>query len=166
MQISTQTNQNIRNLQQTIFNTNDELQKNNENLIQLWIMAKETLEKAKENERRLNQLEETKDQIKLDMKTELMNNLKECIKQSIKTSDLIGKMETLQKENEDLQNILMRSTLFFCGVPELKKNDSWEEVSQNLVSLLAAKLNLAHKELNMQISHAHWTLKSEDNSNC
>ena len=121
MQISTQTNQNIRNLQQTIFNTNDELQKNNENLIQLWIMAKETLEKAKENERRLNQLEETKDQIKLDMKTELMNNLKECIKKSIKTSDLIGKIETLQQENEDLQNILMRSTLFFCRLPESEK---------------------------------------------
>ena len=65
MQISTQTNQNIKNLQQTISNTNDELRKTNENLIQLWITAKEALEKAKENEGRLNQLEETKEQMKL-----------------------------------------------------------------------------------------------------
>ena len=63
MQISTQTNQNITNLQQKISNANDELWKNNENLTQLWITAKEALEKAKKNERRLNQLEETKDQM-------------------------------------------------------------------------------------------------------
>ena len=48
-----------------ISNTNDELRKTNENLIQLWITAKEALEKAKENEGRLNQLEETKEQMKL-----------------------------------------------------------------------------------------------------
>ena len=76
MQISTQTNQNIKNLQQT---TNDELRKTNENLIQLWITAKETLEKAKKNEGRLNQLEETKEQMNLNMKAELMNDLKESI---------------------------------------------------------------------------------------
>ena len=76
MQISTQTNQNIKNLQQT---TNDELRKTNENLIQLWITAKEALEKAKRNEGRLNQLEETKEQMNLNMKAELMNDLKESI---------------------------------------------------------------------------------------
>lgn len=79
MQISTQTNQNIKNLQQTISNTNDELRKTNENLIQLWITAKEALEKAKKNEGRLNQLEETKEQMNLNMKAELMNDLKESI---------------------------------------------------------------------------------------
>ena len=41
MQISTQANQNIGNLQQTISNTNDKLRKTNENLTQLWIMSKE-----------------------------------------------------------------------------------------------------------------------------
>ena len=96
-----------------------------------------------------------------------MNNLKKSIEKEIKTSDLTGKIETLQQENEDLQNRLMRSTLIFCGVPESeKKNDSWEEVFQNLVGLLVAKLNLDHYELNMQISHAYRTLKSENNSNC
>ena len=79
LQISTQTNQNIKNLQQTISNTNDELRKTNENLIQLWITAKEALEKAKKNEGRLNQLEETKEQMNLNMKAELMNDLKESI---------------------------------------------------------------------------------------
>ena len=79
MQISTQTNQNIKNIQQTISNTNDELRKTNENLIQLWITAKEALEKAKKNEGRLNQLEETKEQMNLNMKAELMNDLKESI---------------------------------------------------------------------------------------
>ena len=79
MQISTQTNQNIKNLQQTISNTNDELRKTNENLIQLWITAKEALEKAKKNEGRLNQLEETKEPMNLNMKAELMNDLKESI---------------------------------------------------------------------------------------
>ena len=80
MQISTKINQNITNLQQTISNTNDELRKTNENLTQLWI----TLDKAKENERKFNQLEETKDQMILDMKMQLVNNLKESIEQSIK----------------------------------------------------------------------------------
>lgn len=79
LQISTQTNQNIKNLQQTISKTNDELRKTNENLIQLWITAKEALEKAKKNEGRLNQLEETKEQMNLNMKAELMNDLKESI---------------------------------------------------------------------------------------
>ena len=66
--ISTQTNQNIKNFQQTISNTNDELRKTNKNLTHLWITA---LEKVKENEKRLNQFEETKEQMKLNMKTEL-----------------------------------------------------------------------------------------------
>ena len=66
--ISTQTNQNIKNFQQTISNTNDEPRKTNKNLTHLWITA---LEKAKENERGLNQFEETKEQMKLNMKTEL-----------------------------------------------------------------------------------------------
>ena len=66
--ISTQTNQNIKNFQQTISNTNDELRKTNKKLTHLWITA---LEKAKENERKLNQFEETKEQMKLNMKTEL-----------------------------------------------------------------------------------------------
>ena len=63
MQISMQTNHNITNLQEKISYINDELRKNNENLTQFWITAKETLEKAKENERRLKQLEETKGQM-------------------------------------------------------------------------------------------------------
>ena len=63
MQISMQTNHNITNLQEKISYINDELRKHNENLTQFWITAKETLEKAKENERRLKQLEETKDQM-------------------------------------------------------------------------------------------------------
>ena len=54
LQIYTQANENIKNLQHTISNTNDELWKTNENLTKLWITAKEALEKAKENERRLN----------------------------------------------------------------------------------------------------------------
>ena len=63
MHISMQTNHNITNLQEKMPYINDELRKNNENLTQLWITAKETLEKAKGNERRLEQLEETKDQM-------------------------------------------------------------------------------------------------------
>ena len=102
------------------------------------------------------------------MKTDLMKDLKESIEQSIKTLDLIGKLETLQQENEDLRNRSMRSILIFRGLPESekKRNDSWEEVSQNLVSLLAAKVNLDRYELNIQISRAHRTQKSENNSNC
>ena len=63
------------------------------------------------------------------METDLMNDLKETIEQSIETLDLIGKIETLQQENEDLRNRSMRSTLIFSGVPESEKNDSWEDVS-------------------------------------
>ena len=63
MHISMQTNHNITNLQEKMPYINDELRKNNENLTQLWITAKETLEKAKGNERRLEQPEETKDQM-------------------------------------------------------------------------------------------------------
>ena len=63
MHISMQTNHNITNLQEKMPYINDELRKNNENLTQLWITAKETLEKAKGNEKRLEQLEETKDQM-------------------------------------------------------------------------------------------------------
>ena len=100
------------------------------------------------------------------MKTDLMDDLKESIEQSIKTLDLIGKVETLQQENEDLRNRSMKSTLIFRGLPESEKNDSWEEVSQNLVCLLAAKLNLDCYELNMEISHAYRPPKSENNSNC
>ena len=33
---------------------------------------------------------------------ELMNELNESIEESIKTSDIIGKIETLQQENEGL----------------------------------------------------------------
>ena len=46
MQISTQTNQNIKNLQQTISNTNDDLQKTNENLTQLSITVKEKIRES------------------------------------------------------------------------------------------------------------------------
>lgn len=68
MQISTQENQNIeKNLQQTISNTNEEPQKTNGNLTQL-LTAKERLEKAKENERRVNHLKENNEQMKLDIK--------------------------------------------------------------------------------------------------
>ena len=35
-------------------------------------------------------------------KMELMNELNESIEESIKTSDIIGKIETLQQENEGL----------------------------------------------------------------
>ena len=63
------------------------------------------------------------------METDLMNDLKKTIEQSIETLDLIEKIETLQQENEDLRNRLMRSTLIFRGVPESEKNDSWEDVS-------------------------------------
>ena len=63
------------------------------------------------------------------METDLMNDLKETIEQSIETLDLIGKIETLQQENEDLRNRSMRSTLIFSGVPESQKNDSWQDVS-------------------------------------
>ena len=91
-----------------------------------------------------------------------MNDLKESIEQSIQTSRLIGQIETLQQENEDPQNRSMRSTLIFCGVLESEKNDSWEEASQNLIGLLAAKFNLDCYELNIQISHAHRSPKSED----
>ena len=38
------------------------------------------------------------------MKTELMDDLKEYIEKSIETSDLIGKIETLQQENKDLRS--------------------------------------------------------------
>ena len=86
MKISTQTNQNVENIQQTISNNNDELRKTNENLSQLWIAAKEALQKARGNERRLNQLEKTKEQLKLDLKTELMNDLKESISLDIRPS--------------------------------------------------------------------------------
>ena len=46
MQISTQTNQNIKNLQQTISNTNDDLQKMNENLTQFSITAEEKIRES------------------------------------------------------------------------------------------------------------------------
>lgn len=72
----------------------------------------------------------------------------------------------MQQENEDLRNTSMRSTLHFHGLPESEKNDSWEEASQNLVGLLEARLNLDCYKLNMQISNAHRTPKSEDNNNC
>ena len=158
MQISTQENQNIeKNLQQTISNTNEEPQKTNGNLTQL-LTAKERLEKAKENERRVNHLKENNEQMKLDMKTELIKDLKKFVEESIKTSDLIGIIETMEPENKDLRNVSMISTLIFRGVPKSeKKKDSWEAASQNRVSLLAAKLNLDCYELNMQISSAHRT---------
>lgn len=158
MQISTQENQNIeKNLQQTISNTNEEPQKTNGNLTQL-LTAKERLEKAKENERRVNHLKENNEQMKLDMKMELINDLKKFVEESIKTSDLIGIIETMEPENKDLRNVSMISTLIFRGVPKSeKKKDSWEAASQNRVSLLAAKLNLDCYELNMQISSAHRT---------
>ena len=88
------------------------------------------------------------------MKAELMNDLEESIEESIKTSNSIGKIETLEQENEDLRNRSMISTF------GIWTNDSWEEVSQNLVVLLAAKLNLDPYELNMQISRVHRTPKS------
>ena len=158
MQISTQENQNIeKNLQQTITNTNEEPQKTNGNLTQL-LTAKERLEKAKENERRVNHLKENNEQMKLDMKMELINDLKKFVEESIKTSDLIGIIETMEPENKDLRNVSMISTLIFRGVPKSeKKKDSWEAASHNRVSLLAAKLNLDCYELNMQISSAHRT---------
>ena len=60
----------------------------------------------------------------------------------------------------------MRSTLIFRGVPETEYNDTWEEVTQNLISVLAKKLRLDPAELDLQISRAHRTPKSpEDNSN-
>ena len=49
-----------------------------------------------------------------------MNDLKESIEQSIKT-DLIGNVETLEQENEDLWNWSMRSTLIFHGVMESER---------------------------------------------
>ena len=55
------------------------------------------------------------------MKTDLMKDLNESIEQSIKTLDLIGKLETLQQENEDLRNRSMRSILIFRGLPESEK---------------------------------------------
>ena len=55
------------------------------------------------------------------MKTDLMKDLKESIEQSIKTLDLIGKLETLQQENEALRNRSMRSILIFRGLPESEK---------------------------------------------
>lgn len=96
--------------------------------------------------------------MKLDMKTELINDLKKSVEESIKTSDLIGIIETMEPENKDLRNVSMISTLIFRGVPKSeKKKDSWEAASQNRVSLLAAKLNMDCYELNMQISSAHRT---------
>ena len=44
------------------------------------------------------------------MKAELMNDLEESIEESIKTSNSIGKIETLEQENEDLRNRSMIST--------------------------------------------------------
>lgn len=95
--------------------------------------------------------------MKLDMKTELINDLKKFVEESIKTSDLIGIIETMEPENKDLRNVSMISTLIFRGVPKSEKKDSWEDASQNRVSLLPAKLNLDCYELNMQISSAHRT---------
>ena len=157
MQISTQTNQNIEKLQQTTSNTNVDLWKTYENLTQLWITSKEVLEKAEEN---VNQ------KIKDIWQWNFNNSFKVSAEESIKNIRLNRKNRDIATRNEDLQNRSMRSTLNFLGLPESEKNDSWEEVSQNLVGLLEARLNLDCYELNMKISNAHRTPKSEDNNNC
>ena len=43
-----------------------------------------------------NEVEETREQLKLDMKMELMNDLKKSIEESNETSDLIGHIKTLK----------------------------------------------------------------------
>ena len=59
--------------------------------------------------------------MKLDMKMELINDLKKFVEESIKTSDLIGIIETMEPENKDLRNVSMISTLIFRGVPKSEK---------------------------------------------
>ena len=59
----------------------------------------------------------------------------------------------------------MRSTLIFCGIPESEQSDAWEDVSKNLVNLLAHKLDLDHYELDLQLT-AHFTPKSDFDKGC
>ena len=59
MSISTQTNENIENLKETIVNTNDQLKKTNENLNQLWATENKALQLAEENQQKMCQLKKT-----------------------------------------------------------------------------------------------------------
>ena len=60
----------------------------------------------------------------------------------------------------------MRSTLIFHGITESEQSDAWEDVSKNLVNLLAHKLDLDHYQLDLQLSRAHPIPKSDFYKDC
>ena len=98
-----------------------------------------------------------------------MNYFKVSAEKSIKTSDLLGKTDIATRKwgfTKQINEIYFKFPwITRIWKKKKKKKDSWEEVSQTLVGLLAARLNLDCFELNKQISIAHRTLKSEDNNN-
>ena len=60
----------------------------------------------------------------------------------------------------------MRSTLIFHGITESEQSDAWEDVSKNLVNLLAHKLDLDHYQLGLQLSRAYPITKSDFDKDC
>ena len=152
--------QNHETLKATVEATNEELQKTNVNLSQLWVTAKEALEKSNVNEGNIKEIknsngkqrEELKRQLKDDLKEEI-TELEERLTQS--TNKILQELETLKGENEDLRKRSMRSILIFRSIPESEQNDAWEVVSKNLVNRLGQKLDLDHHDLDLQLSRAH-----------
>ena len=162
--ISTQTNENIENFKKAIADTSHQVKKINENLNQLWSTANKTLQLVEENQQKLVSIKENNKTLKTDIKNE--TKVKGSIIRDYKeqTEEMHKHMNKLKDENEDLRNRSLRSTLVFRGVAENEENDAWEDVSQQLVSLLSSRLNLNYDELQLPLSRTHRTPKTTEDS--
>ena len=147
-------------LKATVEATNEELQKTNVNLSQLWVTAKEALKKSNVNEGNIKEIKNSNGKLREELKRQLKDDLKEDITEleeilTQPTNKILQELETLNGENEDLRKRSMRSILIFRRIPESEQNDAWEVVSKNLVNRLAQKLDLDHHDLDLQLSREH-----------
>ena len=148
--------QNHETLKATAEATNEELQKTNVNLSQLWVTAKEALEKSNVNEGNIKEIKNSNGKLREELKRQLKDDLKEEITEleerlTQPTNKMLQELETLKGEHEDLRKRSMRSILIFRRIPE----SEWEVVSKNLVNRLAQKLDLDHHDLDLQLSREH-----------
>ena len=72
MTLSVQTNEKVEDFQKTITETNEQLVKTNDNLNQLWTTVNKALQLGKENQIKLMTLENQQNNMKNDIKKEIM----------------------------------------------------------------------------------------------
>ena len=76
MELTTQTHKVIETVKATIEAANEKLRRANANLSQLWVTAKETLNKMNENEEKIKEIIKSKVKLQEELKRQLKENVK------------------------------------------------------------------------------------------